>query len=650
MRRLRISAPVPVLLALSLPALPAALPAALLAARSAGGGERPAEGGAPPIVPRGERPASPRPGGVGVAAGAVLELAALCRDCHPSETEGYLATGMARALGPLVPGELAGLQEVLERPTGYRYRLEEGEGAAPRIVESWRPPGAGGPLGEVRRSARLVFAVGAGRLDRSYVAEVGGRWWFAPLEVLLAGEGESRQAALAPGHRIAPGTRLRNPIAEECLACHTDALAPRGVPANLAPPPEAGWAPAGITCAACHGDARGHAEDRERELAGETVEGEDPILGGRDLALAGRLSLCARCHLQGDARIALAPGERGIPPPGEDFLARWAIFLPAASDDLVAFVSQTERMVASPCFTGSVGGERELTCTSCHDPHRPLDEPRERERVRAGCHGCHAQAGGVGDDRGGCALAMGERAGRDCVSCHMRRTPVFDVEHVRIHDHRIVRRPPPAEEVRPIRVKHTTDGALAAFAWPGLPAPPYARDPALLMMAEAIAGFPARAARRVDAEPSPRVARLETYHHLRAVLLEGLGRDAEAAAAYRRALARDPESAESALNLALVLGRLGRAEEGIETLDRLLARHPRHEGAWRNRALLRLGQGDAEGFRRNLEAAQHLLPRAANARALAGLAEARGDAPAAERWRAEAARLAPHEASPPHPR
>ena len=140
-------------------------------------------------------------------------------------------------------------------------------------------------------------------------------------------------------------------------------------------------------------DVEAHADWRERELAGERPAGSDPVLDHGALSLEERLSVCARCHLQGDARIALRPGERGVPPPGGDLLERWAVFLPPADDGEIAFVSQVERLVASPCYTTSLEGGREpLSCESCHDPHRSLGDARERERVRKGCLACHASA------------------------------------------------------------------------------------------------------------------------------------------------------------------------------------------------------------------------------------------------------------------
>jgi predicted CXXCH cytochrome family protein len=562
---------------------------------------------------------------VGPAPSAADLGAERCVDCHAATVEAYGRTGMARALGPLAAGELDGLERVESGLEGLSYHFEGGAarpegGAAPAWIVESRPAGAEEP--RQRRSARLDFAIGAGLLDRSFAAQLDGRLWFAPLEVLSADGERPRRAALAPGQAIAPGLGFESPITGECLDCHTDRPPPRDYPANLAPAPASGWTPRGISCAACHGAAEAHADWREAELGGGAPTGSDPILRHGELTLEERLSVCARCHLQGDARFALQAGERGLPPPGGDLLERLAVFVPARPDDDLAFVSQVERLVASPCYLASRRDDDPaagLACETCHDPHRSTADARERRRVRDGCLVCHA--GGETDESGrsACALPRAERGPSDCASCHMPLEEVFDLPHVRVHDHRIARVPPQGRSYAAPRIKHSRDGELAAFTWPGRPPPELAGDPGLALMAAVAAGFPQRALPLLDSEPEPRVQDLATYQHLRALLLEGQGRFAEAAEAYGAALSRDRGHVESAVNLALVLGRLGRAREGIELATRVLELHPAADGALRNRALLHLELGDRAAARADLEAAYALRPLPAVARALEGL-------------------------------
>lgn len=199
----------------------------------------------------------------------------------------------------------------------------------------------------------------------------------------------------------------------------------------------------------------------------------------------------------------------------------------------------------------------------------------------------------------------------------MRRTPVFDVASVEIHDHRIGRTPEPPSRIAALRAKEAQDGRLAVFAWPGRARPSYADDPGLWMMALASLGRRDLALPFAAREPGPDAVRLPTYHHLRGSLLETATRLDDARAAYERALALDPGQAESAVNLGALLGRLGRGKEGVPLLDAVIREHPRAEGALRNRGVLGFILGDTAGFAADLEAAFAILPQATVARALA---------------------------------
>jgi len=249
---------------------------------------------------------------------------------------------MARSLQAVEFGELAGLGVVADGDSGFAYRFAEA------------PDGERHVLGELRANTpdfavgyEVLFGIGSGDLDRSYAVAHGAGLWFAPLEVLATEHG--RKAVLAPGAMIKPGARVSQPITPECLGCHTDVSPPRGYPLN-ATPSNVVWKPRGISCAACHGRVVAHAEFQEAELSGEDPKGPDPVLRHAELGRFERLSICAACHLQGDARIVLNGRDLGPPAPGGDLLEQRALFVAAQASDDVGFVSQVERLVLSPCF------------------------------------------------------------------------------------------------------------------------------------------------------------------------------------------------------------------------------------------------------------------------------------------------------------
>jgi predicted CXXCH cytochrome family protein len=556
-----------------------------------------------------------------------------CSDCHESIVAAWRDSAMARALEPVQADELAGLAPVQEAGTGLVYSLE-GSGARARIVESLERPGRE----PHRLSAVLAFAIGAGVRDRSYAALLNGRLWFAPLELVSA----PRHAALAPGHAMRSGTRFKNPITAECLACHSDALPPRTYPLNL-DPRAGGWTARGISCGACHAQASSHAEWRATILSGGQAAGTDPIQDLARLPRTRRMSLCGACHLQGDVRIEL--GAVGLPPPGDDLLEHRAIFVAREPTAEVGFVSHTERLVLSRCYLESAAiPEGGLACETCHDPHRPLADARERARSRAACTTCHADLAGIaGEARpaSACALAPAARAGRDCVDCHMPERPVFDVAGVTIHDHWIRRSPGAAAPRAPLRFPESASGDWKRFQWPDASAPSHVADPGLLMMALYQGNHRDRARELLGRAPGATAERLAMYHHVRGSLLEEAGKPAEAQVAYERALALDPELGESVTNLGIVLGKLGLAQRGVALLSSFLERYPRSDGVLRNRAVLLQAIGDGAGVLRDLERAQELAPDAALARVLAGIHRQLGHAERAAWFEAEARRLDP---------
>lgn len=573
-------------------------------------------------------------------AAARAELLTQCADCHPAQTTSYARTGMARALEPLRAGELAGLAPVVEPTTGFTYAFE-GDGAGARLVETWSGAGSAGRA-PWRDSAPLAFAIGAGELDRSFAVQRAGRWWLAPLEVL--GHGAGRHAALAPGHAMAPGTRFTLPVTPECLGCHTDAPPPRDWPLNRAAP---AWEPRGISCAACHGELEEHVR-----VHGGSERAADPL--ARPWSRVQRMERCAACHLQGDARIELDPARLGPPPPGTPLLDTRAVFVAREPGDEIGFVSHVQRLVLARCYLESAtfpdGG---LACESCHDPHRSLSEPAERALVRDACNACHepsATRAPPSTRASACALASTARpAGRDCVDCHMRRTGVFDVAEVAIHDHWIRRTPPaPSPPTTPARLRfpESPSGDWRVFAWPdaapaGGPTPASADDPGPWTMALFHGSHAERAREYLTRGVGARAKDLPMLHHVRGSLLEQAGEVDAARQAYQRALALDPALAASATNLAPLLARAGEAAAGRRLLDELIQRHPLADTAYRNRAVVRLALGDEAGFRADLENAMRLLPDAGLAQALGRVAERRGDTAGAARWREEALRLDP---------
>lgn len=551
-----------------------------------------------------------------------------CAACHAELAEAYAGSAMARALGVPTAAELDALAGLAP--------AESGAGFAYGVFKT--PDGKGHVVGEtlVARGghafgAEIVRAIGAGVRDRSLAVRHGAGLYFAPAEVLTDREGAGeRYLAPAPGESMHPGTRFTFAITDECLGCHTSEpldvpypmhhIAPQKLPVN------------GIGCAGCHGDEGAldaHVAFQEAALAGEPV-GSEPLLDLAALGRTERMSICAACHLQGDARVVLKNQSLGRHTIGADLGAERATFVGRVATADVGFVSQTERLVLSACYL-----ESDMDCATCHDPHRPLQDvtaklTRNQELTRRACLDCHAtEACNRPVDTPLPSHALGQEA-LDCVTCHMPRVEPFDVDGVTIHDH-FVRRTAAAGVAPatglPLRFPESPSGDWKRFRFPGQAQTPKGDELGLWMMALTAIGQRTQAAAHVDAPPGAEAEGLAMYHHVRATLLEELGRVDDARAAYERALALDPQLGPATVNLALLHIAADEAPAALGLLDALLAKHPTADGALRNRALAKQALGDLAGAQADLERAFQITPSGELARVLGSWFGAAGPNP-----------------------
>ena len=567
---------------------------------------------------------------------------AACAECHAGVVASYLRHGMSRSIGRA--GDVA-TGAVANPDSRIRYEIAARDGS---FVLSGRRLDGG------TRRQRIVGRIGAGIFDTSWAgAEIDGagavtpRLFFAPLET-LAGHG----LALSPFERHPGSAGMDLALTPSCLTCHTDdAAGPKRVPANaLGADAFERLRPLG--CSACHGPAERHLELMSRP---EPAPGGDIGLRrlGR-LAPGARRDVCARCHLQGDARIELAAPADDAPIAG-----RVPVLVPArALDDDFRFVGQLERLALSECSRKSP----EMTCTTCHRPHAGVAEQGVAS-FDAACRSCHR---GVG--RGHTTLTVEQATGRPartregCVDCHVRRSAPFDLPLVRSADHFIRPRIAPPRLDGPHRAFADPSGELLVFD-DGRMAPALAtpegrrweagvRAIALLPMlrvkeaAALFARFPPPGTPEATRPAAPAgLAALETspaFHTARGLALMATGAADPAMAAFADAIALDPQAAEPRLARARLALATGDVRTAMIETPAVIDAHPAAEEPWDLRAALarRVGRPDLE-----LSALGSSVERwpsnAAAWLALMELAEARGNPELARRARLEVLRLEP---------
>ncbi len=532
-----------------------------------------------------------------------------CHGCHQDVVNTYLTShGMARSIGPI--GEPP-TGTVTNPKSGNRYEIVSAGGE--HWLNATFPDGG-------RRAQRLVGRIGAGIFDISWVGEEvdvltderSGRLYFAPIET-VTGHGNE----LSPFELSEPAAGLDLALDEGCLTCHTDSNLARLSGAGVGPgAPDArrilpsnalgGSAFAeleALNCQTCHGDAGAHIE-RMNEGFTEGFQGDLEIDSLGDLPAGSQRDVCARCHLQGDARIDLVGDElrRDVPLAGQI-----PMLVPERPDDDFRFVSQLERLVLSPCFQGV----DDMTCSTCHDAHRGVAAQglASFDATCAQCHDCSRDP----------ALAVEEVTGEParteaaCVDCHVRRSQPFDLPHVRSADHFIRRRPPPPEEL-PHRQFADPDGALRIFDDGRLAAtlatPEGKRwQSGVLAMGLLTLGRVDEAIRHFDELPPPgsddarrrggpaELASVEertAFHQTRAFALMASGRFEAAVAAFSDALEIDPLDPGSLVGRARLFFDTGFVGGAVQDSQTLIDAYPRAEHPYQLRVAMaeRLGRPD----------------------------------------------------------
>lgn len=353
-----------------------------------------------------------------------------CADCHPEHVEGFLSTGMGRALyrpndQPKIEDFAPEKATVKHPATGVLYQASvDAEGRwwqEERLAD-----------GSYQRRVEVKYIVGSGNHTRSYIGEVEGDLVQLPL-TWYSGRGIWD---MSPGYANKLHMRFERPIKAQCVFCHNDlspvtdlSLASFGEPFAT-----------GITCNRCHGNGTEHIQVR---LAGKGVpKGQvDPtILNPKNLSNDGQLQICQQCHLPGQTRTLLKGRRWDAYDPRVPLDQYMSIYLTAKNGGPeFGIASHGHRTAMSRCFTESKGA---LTCTTCHDPHK-ADKKKAAEDACLGCH----KAQDCGDEHVKARPAGAHGADdKTCASCHMYRGGTSDIPHVQFTDHFIRKNPRGADE------------------------------------------------------------------------------------------------------------------------------------------------------------------------------------------------------------
>lgn len=489
-----------------------------------------------------------------------------CAKCHKEIFHKYLSTPMGRASGRaeenLIPGTF------LHAPSAVEYSVSSRNGQPYLTFRSKKDLNVSGEY-------PLDYFLGSAHLGTTYLYELNHYLFESPVAWYAASHGYDMKPGLAAMAQMPPSL----PMQSGCLRCHMSAVR-RSDPGTINHYSGLPFLHGGITCEACHGDARRHIRSG----------GKDVIVNPAHLDPDRRDGVCISCHLEGDVSIERVGHSALDYHPGDSISDYLAFYVYSGNNLTARGVSEVEQFAQSACKRMS---GNKMSCTSCHDPHFTPDPEQRPAFFRTKCLACHNQPAFV---------ASHHTENPDCTSCHMRHTGAENIPHVAWTDHRILRLPAPPDAA----AEHHESDELSAVLSPGATK----RDLAMAYYQAFLEGnrsvepkaWKLLQEQRSDIENDEKA--LDAYGNLSAER----GDSQAAETAFQQVLRMDARDLTALSNLGILRARQGNLPSAISLLQSAFDANKDVAGLAMNLARVQCMAGDTTGARATVDAALVYAP------------------------------------------
>jgi len=313
-----------------------------------------------------------------------------CGRCHQDIAATQTNTPMANAVKPATADAFTNMPRSMNFRTGsYDYSVSQNATGAEYSTTN----------DEQSASVTLSWVFGDRQFGDTFLYQQNGIYFESRVSYYRALNGldlTTGRTRFQP-NRIETALGRRMPPDEPplCFGCHSTASSTDGLfrPDRLI---------LGVTCEACHGPGAQHVAQMSLEHDART---STLIFNPARLSPADSVDFCGACH-RTSADVSLNPIS-GI------FVLRFPAY----------------RLEQSRCWGD---GDARLTCTACHDPHKPrVQDAAFYDKV---CLSCHSPASGGAKNRA--AISACKVSNHQCVSCHMPRYTISSM-HTDFTDHKI---------------------------------------------------------------------------------------------------------------------------------------------------------------------------------------------------------------------
>lgn len=336
-----------------------------------------------------------------------------CSSCHQEIYQSYLQTGKGRAFHSVKSTTFVedfSKAKVYDSFRKLWYRVDTLHGDM--LITEYKLNG--------RDTSHLLvyqvdYVIGSGNKTRTYLYEENNFVYEMPVTWYV----EKKIWDLSPGYENGNNMRFDRPITQLCMSCHNSDF--QHVSQTLNKYSALGE---GIGCEKCHGPGSLH---QTSMLNASHNDSNQHIVNPAKLPIALQFDVCRQCHLEG-INIDAEGKNLAHYIPGQPLESYTTILIPSnQSTDDYGFASHAERLQMSKCFINS---NEKLTCTTCHDPHKKLEEIPETVYNQK-CQNCHASSKGCTSNE------MHKNPSLSCVGCHMPKNGTTDIPHVSTSDHYI---------------------------------------------------------------------------------------------------------------------------------------------------------------------------------------------------------------------
>lgn len=357
-----------------------------------------------------------------------------CRLCHAPIWKSYQEVGMARSFARprdevFIEDFSDGNNTYFHAPSKRTYEMRRDGDEL--LFRRYQLDAAGDEINVYER--RIDWILGSGHRSRVYLIQTpAGELYQLP----IAWYSQSASWAMAPGFEKADHLGLNRVVRRECMFCHNafpDVAAGSDLrfqaqtfPTDL---------PEGTGCQRCHGPGEKHVQ---LLLEGSTdMESyQDAIVNPARLEPERRDDVCDQCHWQPSVAIPVVRhvgvGDYAFRPGDALTDTHVPVDVTTAGlnpEDRFEINHHAYRLRQSPCFEAS---GRELSCLTCHDPHRKVPVEERAAHYRKACLSCHE----INEEA---HQEVPEFSSGDCAGCHMPQRRTQDVIEVVMTDHRISR-------------------------------------------------------------------------------------------------------------------------------------------------------------------------------------------------------------------